>query len=511
MFKVTALAFSLFAFSASAARRLDYSKYASYEPDSSVTDHAALDLDQASMEAALAIGTADSFEIAKAIYQQGGHSKSYAIVTLTPPLASAITKGTVITGVTATGTPVNGKAYADFESGDTVISIQYQTSDVQESYVNCQVGALTMAGEQNLSGCFAAQGEINIVGAGTHGYTYNPEDDNNNGRTLAGFSLQAEDKMYSGCPGCPYDDYLKFFNYYGQHDYAHEWVMAALDGRQTTFTNGNADFSEYGFTGRTEAVKKGTAYMHVWMYVIRELYDAIDDCQSGCTDCNDDPVHAWDEGAAFYVGSTESKMPYTLGQKRCENYKTCGANGDEIEGQAKVNFDIMAEFSMGQMNLNQGNCEDVRTNAANIARLMAVPLVQGTMRYAYKVNFLQGEEKEAAEGAVFAAAVLPILHECDANAATTVYENMRVGATSTDYMAVRRAFEDHYGCMGLTCQDIGGLYNPGLGEYYPDASPCGSGITESDAEREEATDSAANQYQFALAAAVGVVMAFVAM
>lgn len=38
--------------------------------------------------------------------------------------------------------------------------------------------------------------------------------------------------------------------------------------------------------------------MNVWMYAIRELEDALDDCNEGCTieNCNDDPVKAWDEG-----------------------------------------------------------------------------------------------------------------------------------------------------------------------------------------------------------------------
>lgn len=33
--------------------------------------------------------------------------------------------------------------------------------------------------------------------------------------------------------------------------------------------------------------------MHIWMYVIREMEDALDDCKEGCIidNCNDDPVH----------------------------------------------------------------------------------------------------------------------------------------------------------------------------------------------------------------------------
>jgi hypothetical protein len=49
------------------------------------------------------------------------------------------------------------------------------------------------------------------------------------------------------------------------------------------------------------------------MYMICELEnDALGDCVKGCTNttiigdtnCNDDPIHAWDEAVALYMGSS---------------------------------------------------------------------------------------------------------------------------------------------------------------------------------------------------------------
>ena len=70
------------------------------------------------------------------------------------------------------------------------------------------------------------------------------------------------------------------------------------------------NFAVLGDAARIEAVKKGTAYMNVWMYTVREFEDAIDDCTSCTSNCNEhstnsDSVHAWDEGVAFYTGSLE--------------------------------------------------------------------------------------------------------------------------------------------------------------------------------------------------------------
>ncbi len=119
--------------------------------------------------------------------------------------------------------------------------------------------------------------------------------------------------MYDGCPGCPYHHYSMFYDYYGDFDYADKWVSAALAGRLMTFTSekhGPNNFHKLGDAARIEAVKKGTAYMNVWMYAVREFEDAIDDCETCTTNCNQhstnsDSVHAWDEGVAFYTGSLE--------------------------------------------------------------------------------------------------------------------------------------------------------------------------------------------------------------
>lgn len=279
------------------------------------------------------------------------------------------------------------------------------------------------------------------------------------------------------CANCPYKDFKQYYEYYGVFDYAHQWVTAAFDGTRTNFANGNADFNSYTLVGREEAAQKGTAYMNIFMYVIRELEDALDDCKIGCMQCNDDPVHAWDEGVAFYTGSLEGQtgegsgnLLYALADKRCENYGTCGTRGDESQGTSKANYDIFKEFAAGQFNLNVGNCEGARVNKEKIAELMAIPLIQGTLRYAYKVDRLAGQEKEKAEGAVFAAAVLPKLHACNEADATTVFENMGVGAGSTDFAKVKKAFEANYKCLGVTCADVGGLLNGN--EYYEDATPC---------------------------------------
>jgi hypothetical protein len=466
-------------------RRLSYVRIAGYGPGSKVTDHNAIDLDQAAMEGQLSKKNDDGFEVAKAIYEQGAHSKSYALVELVGNngLSKDLKKGTAVKGTGDLGGTITGKLYSNYSEGDKIIKVQYDTTDDQDSYVGCQVGALPLAGVglENTGGCFKKVGVLQISGK-KYGYFYEPLEDNNNGRTLQGFSTGAEGKMYNNCPGCPYPDYEKFYDYYGSFTYADDIVQAAFAGTETDFKNGNADMSLYGFVGREQMIKKGTAYMHAHMYAIREFEDALDDCTIDCISCNDDPVHAWDEGVAFYTGSKEGtdgqgdgKLSYALADKRCANYKTCGSSGDELSGTSKVNFDLFDLFSLGKNQIQNGNCKGARITKERISELIYIPMIQGTLRYAYKVGNQGGEEKEEAEGAIFAAAVLPVIHAASKSAASTIYDNMKVkgdGKYEADFKDVRDAFRSVYEDIGVTCAQVGGLWDKGSGGYYEDAEPC---------------------------------------
>merc|ERR1711988_272852 len=378
----------------------------------------------------------------------------------------------------------NGSAYSTDASpctGYTAIAGYWPGSDVTEhNKIDLDQHAITTSLK---SGDFVSAKTMYTTGANSQG--------SNGFRTLQGFSTSAQAKMYEGCAGCPYEHYSRFFNYYGDYNYADKWVLAALDGTATSFSSGrgDADFSDVNDVAtRREAVKKGTSYMNVWMYAIREFEDAIDDCLTCTSNCNEhsnyNAVHAWDEGVAFYTGSLEGtdlggtsagEMPYRLAEKRCANFKTCGSKGDSTTGISKVNSDLFELFLEGEMLLSAGKCASVRPIVDQIVSKMTIPLVQGTLRYAYKVG--SGSDsglKAKAEGAVFAASVLPLVHYCDSlsdeSTATTIYDNMGVGAASTGFAAVKSAFESNYGCLGISCAEVGGLYNGSA--YSTDASPC---------------------------------------
>jgi len=111
---------------------------------------AAIDLDQQMIETQLALGTPDARAAALAVYQQGAHSKSFAEISLNSGVASTVSEGAVCVGTSANGDEVRGTVMEEAAAGATTIKVQYGTSIVQDSYVNCQVGG---SPEPNTEGC----------------------------------------------------------------------------------------------------------------------------------------------------------------------------------------------------------------------------------------------------------------------------------------------------------------------------------------------------------------------
>jgi len=475
--KSTILAFAASLLAANASRE----QIANYEPYSEVTDHNALDLDQEEMEVQLAIGNDEAFFNAQQIYIDGGHSKSVAQVRLTAPLQVNVLKGTEMLGNTPSGNQVKLLAYDDNVAGSQYMKIQYMPSESQKNYVLCRVGASL---DPMTKGCLANTGVVIIDPEGDAieiGYEYDLTKDNVNKRTIQRFSTGAKKRMYD-CDDCPQNYFKQFYDYYGEFDYGNQIVMAAFDGGATNLRNFNSDFSMYKYDGREQIIKKGTAFMIVWMYIVYNLEDAVADCESKCTlqTCNDDiGAHSWDMAVAFYTGMLEGdngqgsgKFPYALADKRCGNFNTCGENGNRVSGTSKVNLEINRNFKSGLAKFLQGDCEAVKGHKDVIINLMKIPLIQGTLRYAWKTDNEAYSEKAEAEGAIFAMSIAPMVATCNAAAGQVLEDNLQVGQNgSANFKEVKAALESVYDCLGVDPCMVGGLWDQASQSYLMDAEP----------------------------------------
>jgi hypothetical protein len=231
-------------------------------------------------------------------------------------------------------------------------------------------------------------------------------------------------------------------------------------------------------------------FTNVWLYTVHEFEDAIDDCAAQSPTANDAGVKAWDEGVAFWTGSiagadatggTKGNLLYMLANKRCSNFKTCV--GGTTSGQSQVNIDLFSLFNQGKNVLDQKKCGDGQLILDQIIPKMTVPLIQGTLRYAYKVGTASTDDAEAfGEGYAFMMSVIHRVGKCKKADADVIYKALDIPATnpgatfvlgnSATFADVKTAFENNYACMGVTCADVGGLYDDSAGAYYTGAAPC---------------------------------------
>jgi len=291
-------------------------------------------------------------------------------------------------------------------------------------------------------------------------------------RTIKGFATAGDAKMLN------WDMFPKYKAYWNDANYADTFITK--------------DYSAISKDkGTAELIKKGANYQAVWMYVLHEFEDAVADCTKGDITANDDAVHAWDEGWAFYAGSlvaesladaassstasAEGTLLWELAEKRGGDFGTMHSSGP-----SNANVAAQAAAIAGRDALQDATCTAGTTSLATLTKQMTIPLIQGTIKYAWKADpaksgsscdattaqtagktaMLASDDcvKSWAEGWAFAAALLPQLHQCNADVAAVVRQNLDIAAAepmSCGFDTVKTAIESCYTSMGVTCTDIG--------------------------------------------------------
>jgi len=371
--------------------------------------------------------------------------------------------------------------------GAAEVQLQYPTSSDYENTADCSVGGLPR-NVRKVTGCLIESGAIFFDETQeTFNYTYTTIQDNRNYRTLKLFSAEAETRMrpFGNELEPYYDSFQPFVDFYGRADYADHMIEAAFDKVDTELLNGNLPMlsADYSPRARLQIIKKGTAHVTMSMYVLRELEDAVADCLADCEigACNDDPdVFSIDEAVAYWAG-TEDLFMNSLADKRCVDFATCTSPDGPTRGTSAVNEKVFRYFDEMQSLLTERRCDEAKLVIPKIASQMWIPLIQGTLRYAWALDQNSNIAAIAtdvgqSEGAIFMAAVLPMINQCDSIQASIIYENMQVNPrVEPDFVAVKSAFEACYEHLGITCSEVGGIASTNGREYANCLTmPCGS-------------------------------------
>jgi hypothetical protein len=248
-------------------------------------------------------------------------------------------------------------------------------------------------------------------------------------------------------------------------------------------------------THTTEAVKKVLAYTSTYIDLNQYFEESIDEIQKGCNwskdlyingEPNTNPctkaVNAWEKALATWSGSMEGEYGrnlqepgnsgmflQALAEKRCVNFKTCGLSKDDATNDGvtpRANMNIVSAFAKGRNAVFNGQLGLTRRVVSEINKELTVSLIQGVLRYSYRVGKnLSKLDKEIAEGGAFAFGLLPQIYACNKRSAKILAANTDIGGDRTSqqngktasFQNVRAALECNYKCLGIRFADVGEL------------------------------------------------------
>lgn len=422
---------------------------------------------------------------ARKIYEFGGHSRSGCTLNLSEGLPFDMAAGSIVSGVGQGGKATTATLETGKKKGETQVKVLYTLDNP------CFMGGLPEEIQQR-DGCFEGSGKISIENPNEDetevtsiDYTYDAEKGNTNERTIYSMSANAGRKFrLDGAANQEFFvSFQKYVDYYGEPNFGDRMINAAIQGSRYSFREGEFDFSNSSKQTRSKMMELFASYLNIGLFLISELENAAEKCADHCQygDCHHAAIHGLDAAVAFYVGALQAQdesengnLLYGLANEMCVRFKTCGPNGDQLQGTAKVNYDMFELFNEMRSNLENNQCVDARKNRDALEKLMFVPLVQGFRFATFRRLVGYSDEDLVDDAPPFSAAVLPILGHCKMAAAKNIQLDFAPGnrQAGEDLSSIDKTLHEHYECMGMCCSDVGGLWDPNTNDYHPETSIC---------------------------------------
>lgn len=413
---------------------------------------------------------------ARAVYQLGAFCQSFATLKLKNTIQDSITQGTSVTGTSGYGDTINGIVHRDAFPGDATLEVMYLIPDDGGIGAICSVAG-NPSPQYDL--CFTTDGSVTVSGGLTLEYSGYDSDAN----TANGLSLQSMSTTISGAGTQGYPRIGTFASYYGTNKYADEFIRAAFDRQDTAFDDGNAEFSKFTQFGTNKFIEVATLTMSSWMHIVIKMQDAVELCKSlpeGQRAVSEVPL--WDNAVAVYrglggaAGGTMGQL-YHLANQYCAKFGTCADGPNGTTGMAKANQKAYTHFNSGKQDLLDGKCALAEAALDEVAVAMIIPVVQGLLFHAYELDVYK-EQREVVQGeaAAFLHSLLPLVSACSLGNGVMIYNQIKVGSGKTaSFEAIKSSVEGQYDCLGITCEDVGGIVDlSDPSKYQRNAAPCGT-------------------------------------
>jgi len=267
--------------------------------------------------------------------------------------------------------------------------------------------------------------------------------------------------------------------------------------------------------GFKESIRKTTSYVYQFGEIMQLLQAAYDSVDAGCLGSKENPadvclnaVQKWDGAVGIFVGDIEYRNTtpsmvlgvtlWSLAEKRCVNFASCGINFDSdlISDNSPVNYEVMRLFAAGRQATFQGEKDQMKVLQRLISNKLAIGGIQGTMRSAWLlsgqgvgqapnnlaltrgvdapgIGTTTARDKEVSRMGTYAMNALPKVWACSRNAEEILYREVAIGGPKTvtldatdnsmrpsvNFDNVKLAFECNYKCLGITCEEVGSLFD----------------------------------------------------
>jgi hypothetical protein len=247
--------------------------------------------------------------------------------------------------------------------------------------------------------------------------------------------------------------YSAFVSYHNDPNYADAVIRDTL--------NGIGKWGGGTVEQRSAVVTETSAFQVLYLHLLAQINDAVNNCRNIDEDGEYDLTHPWDEVAALLIGSLEGmdeggssdvqdgQLIWGLSTRRGFQFQTL--NG---QGYAQANSQLEDLLFAGKGELDALECDMLEKTADKIKQLSFVPLMQSVLRYAIQNEKLSADSgsRDLALAEVFALAIIPVVQMFDPESAVLLEENMiaRQGASP-----VRDGSQEVANALGSAANSVG--------------------------------------------------------